>query len=58
MQLAQTDPDKLAKAQAPQADEESPRRGRDRPARSAVAETPLVQVETRGETPGSEPKAS
>jgi hypothetical protein len=46
MQLAQTDPEKLAKAQDRDLSADAPR-GRERPRRGTVEETPLVQVETQ-----------
>jgi len=48
IELAQTDPAKLAAAQARIATQsESPRRGRERPSKPAVEEAPLEQVQTR-----------
>jgi len=47
IELAQTDPAKLAAAQARLASEDKPRVGRERPARPPIEETPLVQVQTR-----------
>ena len=48
IQLAQTDPAKLAAVQARIASEEKSRRvGRERPQRAAVEDVPLVQVQTR-----------
>ncbi len=50
IELAQTDPEKLAQAQARIAEEDKPvRRGRPRPVRAASSEEPLVQVETQGD---------
>ena len=48
IELAQTDPAKLAAAQARIATEDRPQRvGRERPARASAEEVPLVQVQTR-----------
>jgi ribonuclease E len=51
MTLAQTDPQKLAAAQARAAEMQPPppRMGRERPVLPAIEETPLQQVETRGQ---------
>ncbi len=50
IELAQTDPAKLAQAQARIAEEDKPvRRGRPRPVRAASTEEPLVQIETQGD---------
>ncbi len=48
IELAQTDPEKLAAVQARIASEAAERRvGRERPKRPPAEETPLVQVQTR-----------
>ena len=49
LKLAQTDPGKLAAAQARAAELQSPpvRIGRERPVLPPIEETPLTQVETR-----------
>jgi ribonuclease E len=50
MKLAQTDPEKLAAAEARVASQPAPARaGRERPRLPPVEEAPLTQVETRGE---------
>jgi len=51
MTLAQTDPQKLAAAQARAAELQPPpmRMGRERPVLQPMEETPLQQVETRGQ---------
>ena len=48
IELAQTDPAKLAAAQARIASEDKPQRvGRERPARTPVEDVPFQQVQTR-----------
>jgi ribonuclease E len=50
MKLAQTDPAKLAAAEARLASQPAPPRvGRERPVLPTVEEAPLTQVETRGQ---------